>query len=64
LLEGLAVKDGNYLDGGKSYKPSIPANVPAQDFWSIVVYDPKRIPIADRPCVWRKIRMWPRVRVS
>ena len=34
-------KDGNYLDGSKSYKLNIPANVPAKDFWSIVVYDPQ-----------------------
>jgi hypothetical protein len=34
-------KEGNYLDGGKSYKLNIPANVPAKDFWSIVVYDPQ-----------------------
>jgi len=34
-------KDGNYLDGAKSYKLNIPANVPAKDFWSVVVYDPQ-----------------------
>jgi hypothetical protein len=34
-------KQSNYLDGGKSYKLNIPANVPAKDFWSIVVYDPQ-----------------------
>ena len=34
-------KDGNYLDGGKNYKLHIPANVPAKDFWSVVVYDPQ-----------------------
>jgi len=34
-------KDGNYLDGGKTYKLNIPANVPAKDFWSVVVYDPQ-----------------------
>lgn len=34
-------KDGNYLDGSKRYKLSIPANVPAKDFWSVVVYDPQ-----------------------
>jgi len=31
--------DGEYLDGGKSYKVHLPAGVPAQDFWSLVVYD-------------------------
>jgi len=32
---------GNALDGGKSYKLNIPADVPAKDFWSVVVYDPQ-----------------------
>ena len=34
-------KAGNYLDGSKSYKLNIPANAPAKDFWSVVVYDPQ-----------------------
>ncbi len=34
-------KDGQYLDGGKTYKLTIPPNVPAKDFWSIVLYDPQ-----------------------
>jgi hypothetical protein len=33
--------NGEYLDGEKTYKLNIPANVPAKDFWSIVVYDPQ-----------------------
>lgn len=36
-----ADRDGNYFDGSKNYKLSLPANVPAKDFWSIVVYDPQ-----------------------
>lgn len=32
---------GDYLDGSKSYKLHIPANVPAKNFWSVVVYDPQ-----------------------
>ncbi|CAJ1422654.1 unnamed protein product [Effrenium voratum] len=28
-----------YLDGSKCYSLRIPANVPAKDFWSVVVYD-------------------------
>jgi len=31
----------NYLDGAKTYKLNVPANVPAKDFWSMVVYDPQ-----------------------
>jgi len=34
-------RDGNIFDGAKTYKLNIPANVPANDFWSIVVYDPQ-----------------------
>ncbi len=34
-------KNGDYLDGSKNYKLNIPANVPAKDFWSVVVYDPQ-----------------------
>jgi hypothetical protein len=30
---------GNAFDGGKNYKLEIPSNVPAKDFWSLVVYD-------------------------
>lgn len=33
--------EGNYFDGGKTYRVKIPANVPARDFWSIVAYDPQ-----------------------
>ncbi|CAN7595200.1 DUF1254 domain-containing protein [Rhizobium sp. LjRoot254] len=32
---------GTPLDGAKNYKLSIPANAPAKDFWSVVVYDPQ-----------------------
>jgi len=34
-------KDGNYLDGSKTYKLNIPKDAPAKDFWSVVVYDPQ-----------------------
>jgi hypothetical protein len=34
-------EDGNFLDGSRSYKLNIPANVPAKDFWSVVIYDPQ-----------------------
>jgi hypothetical protein len=32
-------KDGNHLDGGKSYRLRVPANVPAGAFWSLTLYD-------------------------
>lgn len=31
--------DGNYLDGAKHYTLTVPANVPAVDFWSVTVYN-------------------------
>tara|TARA_R100000027_G_scaffold7932_3_gene5976 strand:+ start:1374 stop:2921 length:1548 start_codon:yes stop_codon:yes gene_type:complete len=34
-------KEGEYLDGSKHYQLTIPANVPAANFWSVVVYDPQ-----------------------
>jgi len=34
-------KDGHILHGEKNYKLHMNANVPAKDFWSIVVYDPQ-----------------------
>lgn len=30
---------GRYLDGGKTYTVTLPAPIPAKDFWSFVVYD-------------------------
>ncbi|WP_156953356.1 DUF1254 domain-containing protein [Afifella pfennigii] len=38
-----ATRDGNgdYLDGSKTYKLTIPADVPVKDFWSVVIYDPQ-----------------------
>ena len=32
---------GKPLDGAKYYRLRIPKNVPAKDFWSVVVYDPQ-----------------------
>lgn len=39
----LAERDanGDYLDGGKTYALTLPANIPAKNFWSIVIYDPQ-----------------------
>jgi len=36
-----ADKDGGDLDGACTYRLNIPANAPAKDFWSVVVYDPQ-----------------------
>ncbi len=32
--------EGNYLDGGKTYTLHIAPNIPMENFWSVVVYDP------------------------
>lgn len=32
---------GRYLDGGKTYSVTLPAPIPAKDFWSFMVYSPQ-----------------------
>ena len=32
-------KNGEWLDGGKTYSLHVPANVPAKEFWAVTVYD-------------------------
>ena len=36
---GAADKDGKPLDGGKTYSVTLPAPIPAKNFWSFMVYD-------------------------
>lgn len=38
---GYLDSQGNYLDGGKTYKLNIPKDVPVEKFLSVVVYDPQ-----------------------
>jgi hypothetical protein len=34
-------KDNNWLDGGKNYKLTVPADVPVKQFWALTAYDLK-----------------------
>ena len=38
-LLGLRDADGEFLSGGTAYHLHMPANVPAANFWSVVLYD-------------------------
>jgi hypothetical protein len=38
-LLGLRDADGDFLSGGASYRLHVPANVPAANYWSVVLYD-------------------------
>jgi hypothetical protein len=38
-LESQKDKDGNWLDGAKTYKLTVPTNAPVAQFWSFSVYD-------------------------
>ena len=41
-LYWLSARDGTgaFLDGAKTYKPTVPQPVPAKLFWSVTIYDP------------------------
>ena len=41
--------DGNYLDGSRNYRLTMPADIPAKDFWSLVNYDPQTRSILQTP---------------
>jgi len=41
--------DGNYLDGANTYSLTLPAGIPAKDFWSFVNYDPQTRSILQTP---------------
>jgi hypothetical protein len=38
-MQAFRDKDGNYFDGGKKYHMRVPANAPAEQFWSLTLYD-------------------------
>jgi len=39
-LVGAKDADGNYLIGANNYTLTLPANIPAKNFWSVTLYDP------------------------
>ena len=38
-LLGIRDTDGDFLSGGQAYRVHLPANVPAENYWSMVLYD-------------------------
>ena len=38
-MQAFKDKDGNRFDGGKKYRLRVPANAPAEQFWSLTLYD-------------------------
>ena len=38
-LLGMRDSDGEYLSGENTYRVHLPANVPAANYWSVVLYD-------------------------
>ena len=39
----------NYFDGAKTYKVTLPPNIPAEAFWSVTVYDNQTRSMLDTP---------------
>jgi hypothetical protein len=48
-LMGFLDADGNPYDGGKTYKVTLPKNIPARAFWSFTVYDNQSRSMLDTP---------------
>jgi hypothetical protein len=40
---------GEYFDGGKTYKVTLPPNIPAEKFWSLTLYDNQTRSMLDTP---------------
>jgi len=48
-LMGFLDKDNNPMDGARTYKVSLPPNIPARAFWSFTVYDNQTRSMLDTP---------------
>ena len=48
-LMGFLDADGNPFDGGKTYKVTLPKDIPARAFWSFTVYDNQSRSMLDTP---------------
>jgi hypothetical protein len=48
-LMGFVDAEKNYFDGGKSYKVTLPKNIPARAFWSFTLYDNQTRSMLDTP---------------
>jgi hypothetical protein len=48
-LMGFVDADKNYLDGGKTYKVTLPKGIPAAAFWSFTLYDNQTRSMLDTP---------------
>jgi len=51
-LMGFVDADKNYFDGGKTYKVTLPAKIPAAKFWSFTVYDNQTRSMLQTPQRW------------
>jgi hypothetical protein len=45
----LAWADKQYLDGGKTYKVTLPKDIPEANFWSLTLYDNQTRSMLDTP---------------
>ncbi len=48
-LVGFADSEDKYFDGGKTYKVTLPPNIPAAKFWSLTLYDNQTRSMLDTP---------------
>lgn len=47
--------NGKPLDGGKNYKIHLPADIPANHFWSVIVYDKQTRMIISTDQTWPSV---------